>query len=635
MKLRNRILAFALPLTLVPFILTALAVYYFVVRSYQSQIEDEQNKLLAEAIVDIRKEQEAARRDLALIANLAVIAEYLEAVSFIPQTSDIKPEKSIQIKGATARATLQLFFDQNPYYVQLSLVDAQGQEQVKLSKLPESYKLNLIRNEDLFRRMLIARNREPEVQMPVETVQPGRFSSIFTHRVTREKFAGVVVLQLNTAVFERHLRPLLASHQLSTLLFDDRGLVFAKSIAGADEEKSLDKINLAAEATALLDKPALVVSEREVSGGKRDYLFSVLPAEALISFMEPTPGEKWFLGVLRPKGIMPEQTRTFQMIFFLILVAALGAVIWTTRLYSRRFTEPLEQMAQATTKIARGQFDIRLDIKTGNEVEELATAVEQMADDLKNYQAELIKSAKLAAIGEMASEVSHEIQNRISGLSLWIQYLDAEIEEHDPKREYLQEMKQGLQGFLNLLAELKQFYKTPILQLSDADLNELVRESLRYVNQRVKEEEISVELRLDPELLVLRCDRDKIKSVIINLLINAVEARGNHIVVRTRTSDSRLQPSDIRPVEDQRVVELSIQDNGAGIADKDLPRIFYPFHSTKAGGSGLGLAITSNLVNAHGGKIEVESRVGEGTTFTVTLQTSKFGVPPSGGLLLT
>src|SRR5712692_7486134 len=220
-KLRNKILALALPLTLIPFLLTALAVYYFVIRSYQIQIEDEQNKLLAEAIVDIRKEQEAARRDVALIANLAVIAEYLEAVSDKPSSDRIQPRE------AAARATLQLFFDQNPYYLQLNLVDAQGQERVKLSKLPES-NLKSVKNEDLFRRMLIARTVDPEVQMPVEAVRPNQFTLMFTRRVRREKFAGVVVLHLNTAVFERHLRPLLASHHLSTILFDDRGLVFAR-----------------------------------------------------------------------------------------------------------------------------------------------------------------------------------------------------------------------------------------------------------------------------------------------------------------------------------------------------------------------------------------------------------------------
>src|SRR5207302_639714 len=135
-------------------------------------------------------------------------------------------------------------------------------------------------------------------------------------------------LHLNTAVFERDVRPLLASHQLATVLFDDRGIVFAKSIADAEEEKSLSKINLAAEATALLAKPALVVSRREVSGDNRDYLFSILPLESFMSFegMEPMAGEKWFLGVLQPRGILPEQARTFQLIFVLILMGALAAV---------------------------------------------------------------------------------------------------------------------------------------------------------------------------------------------------------------------------------------------------------------------------------------------------------------------
>jgi signal transduction histidine kinase len=624
-KLRNKILAFALPLTIIPFALTALAVYYFVIRSYQIQIEDEQNKRLAEAVVDIRREQEGAQRDVALIANLPIVDEYLEAVS----ESDKQSPAGIQSREAAVRASLQLFFDRNPYYLQLGLVDAQGQERVKLTKLPEANALKSIKNEDLFRRMLIARGAFPDVQMPVEAVQPGHFTSMFTSRVRRERFAGVVVLHLNTAVFERNLRPLLASYQLSTVLFDDRGLVFAKSVAGVDEEKSLNQINLTAEATALLSGSAAGVSPRQISGASHDYLFSILPAEALISFgfMEPVPGEKWFLGVLRPKDTITGQMRAFQAVFFLIFVGALGAVFWTTTHYSRRFTRPLEQMAEATTKIARGQFDIRLGVKTGDEVEELAAAVKQMADDLNKYQFELVKSAKLAAIGEMAAEVSHEIQNRISGVSLWIQYLDAEIAADDPRREYLQEMKQGLQGFLNLLADLKQFYRTPLLQLSDANLNALVRESLLYVGERVKEGAIEVDLQLDPDLPAVKCDGDKIKSVILNLLINAIESGGNHMVVQTRISDFRPQTSDLRPqtpvvrgMDDHLTVELSIEDNGVGIAEEDLPRIFYPFHSTKAGGSGLGLAIASNLVTAHGGKIEVESRPGGGATFTVRFQ---------------
>jgi signal transduction histidine kinase len=282
---------------------------------------------------------------------------------------------------------------------------------------------------------------------------------------------------------------------------------------------------------------------------------------------------------------------------------------------------PIEQVTEATTKIARGE-EINLSVTTGDEVEALATAVKRMAEDLKTYQAELVKSAKLATIGEMASEISHEIQNRISGLSLWLQYLDAEVEADDPKREYLEEMKQGLQGFMELLRALKQFYRTPILHCSDVDLNQLVHASLPYVQEQIEARKIELDLQLDSCLPPVHCDADKITSVILNLLVNAVDAVGDggRVMVQTRNSDLRPQTSDLRPEDELSVgnaVVLTITDNGVGIAEEDLSRIFYPFYSTKAGGSGLGLAIASNLIAAHGGKIEVDSQPGQGTTFTV------------------
>jgi signal transduction histidine kinase len=243
--------------------------------------------------------------------------------------------------------------------------------------------------------------------------------------------------------------------------------------------------------------------------------------------------------------------------------------------------------------------------------------VKRMADDLKRYQAELIKSAKLAAIGEMASEISHEIQNRISGVSLWAQYLDNELDKDDPKREYLEEMKQGLDGFLGLLQDLKQFYKTPILQLSDVNLNDLVKASLVHIERQARDRGIEVAQHLDPGLPVLKCDGEKIKSVIVNLLINAIEAVSDRSQIEIETC-TESQP-------DGRTVVFLVKDDGCGIAQEDLMRIFYPFYSTKGGGGGLGLAIASNLVSAHGGKIEVESSPGCGATFKVILNVNENG----------
>jgi signal transduction histidine kinase len=163
-----------------------------------------------------------------------------------------------------------------------------------------------------------------------------------------------------------------------------------------------------------------------------------------------------------------------------------------------------------------------------------------------------------------------------------------------------------------------------------------VRESLQYVEQRIEYQEIEVELRLDSDLPLLRSDEDKIKSVVVNLLINAVESGGNHIVVETSV-DHRHQSTEIKSEtsglktsakqQADKVIVLSVEDNGGGIPEEDLPRIFYPFYSTKAGGSGLGLAILSNLVTAHGGKIEAQSQVGRGAKFTVTFWA--LGLSPS------
>ena len=612
-RLRHKILFLVLPLALIPFALTALAVYYFVVDSYRIQMDEAQNKLLAQAVAEIKKEQERARKDAALIAALPTTKEYLHAAS----SQDGTPVESLRVKESAARGVLQMFFEQSPSYLGLHLVDAKGQERIKLSKLPGDQALRLIRDQQYFKKTLI---RSP-IQMPPESVQSGRFASIFTCQVLRESFVGIVVIQLNMTVFERSLRPLLSEHGLSTFLFDDRGLVFDRCLSTQAEEDFVQGADLAAQARALLTSPELESIPRTVKVGGDVYSYSVLPAEEFIGFIEPIPGENWFLGVLRRPEVFAGQVRSFQIAFVLILTAAIGAVFWATRWYAGRIAVPLEKVAIATEEIARGRFDISLDIRTGDEVEDLAEAVQRMARDLKRYHQELIRAAKLATIGEMASEMAHEFQNRISGLSLWFQLLESEITSDDPRRSYLNEMKQGFRSFIELLESMKQVYKTPILHLLEVNPNEIVRDALRYATHRLDEAAIALCLDLAPELPLLRCDPEKVTSVLLNLLINAIEAvpRGGHIELKTMLTEQGGSPA----------IQFSVTDDGCGIGESDLQRIFYPFYSTKSGGSGLGLAIASNIVTAHGGRIGAAGRTGAGSIFTVILPLTPPPVPVS------
>lgn len=600
MKLRNKILSLTLPLILIPFLLTALAVYYFIIRANQIQDQEETNRSLAEAVVNLRKDLEAARKDASILANAPPVVGYLDLVRQTESPAEAK------IKEENARTILQIFFDQNPYYLQLSLVDASGREKIKFSKLPDDQEPRDLRAENYFRRTLIS----GRFQSPVRKITNERYATVLTNRVRNSEFLGMIVLTLNTEIFERRLRPLLTSRDLSTVLFDDSGLIFAESLLTEAEEKALEKINLAGEAENLLAKPSLEFMRKEILAGENEFLFSVLPAEAFErSVYEPQAGENWFLGSLQKQESIEAATRAFQIFFFAIVLLAVIAVFFVTAKAARRITIPLEKVDAATKQIARGNLEIGLDINTGDEVEELATAVRKMADELREYQARVVQTAKLAAIGEMASEVSHEIQNRISGISLWIQHLDADLAADDPRREYLEEMKQGLRGFMEMLASLKQYYKTPVLNLSEIDLNLLVKETLPFARDKIEKRKIEIELNLDSFLPDLQGDAEKLKSVFLNLLLNAAEAVDGQGKIKVQTLFEK----------EKSAVSFSVKDNGGGIAEEDLPRIFYPFYSNKSGGSGLGLAIASNQIAAHGGKIEVESENGNGAIFKVVL----------------
>ncbi len=595
MKLRNKILSFTLPLTLAPFALMAAAAAYFLIRANRIQMEEAQNRRIAETTIAIRQELETARKEAALIAGLPPVRDYLDALS--------TPGAARTVEAAGARDVLKLFFDRNPYYLRLRLVDARRQVLISFSRLPGEKQPETLAEEELFRRSLVMRS----VQSPVEELQPGRYVTFLLEAVHGARFGGAVVLCLNAEIFHRSLRPLLASPDWSVFLFDDTGKVFAGALAAPAEEDIWRRIDLAGEAAALLAAPSQQPMRKEFAS----HLLTIHPSEAFRrANWAPRAGENWFLGVLRRRENLAAEARPLLTVFGVILAGAVVAVSWAARRSARRVTEPLEQVSAATAQIARGRFDVELNVVPQDEVGELAAAVRRMADDLRDYQARVVSSARLVTVGEMTSQIAHEIQNRVSGISLWVQHLDAEMTPGDSRRECLDEIKRGLRGFMDLLAGLKEVYRTPLLDLHPAGLNELVLDSLRCIQEQARRRHLEIETRLQPDLPAVPCDAEQIRSALINLLTNAVEAVADgtgRIKIQTLHQGRALGGA----------VAVSIADNGCGIAEEDLPRIFYPFYSTKGSGSGLGLAIASNIVAAHQGRLTVDSRAGEGAVFRV------------------
>jgi PAS domain S-box-containing protein len=244
----------------------------------------------------------------------------------------------------------------------------------------------------------------------------------------------------------------------------------------------------------------------------------------------------------------------------------------------------------------------------------------QEREQVRSLERQVIQAEKLATLGQLAAGVVHELNNPLTSISVYADYLLKLLErEGDP--EDLDKAKKIVDGAARIqkLTRDLMSYARPSGELEMVSLNEVVRQSLVFCEHLLNRVEAVVELRLAEGLPRVPAIRTQLHQVLINLLTNAchaLPAPGQTIGVSTRLSD------------DGSELILEVSDTGVGIDEGDRARIFEPFFTTKkeGKGSGLGLSIVKNIVEGHGGRLTVDSRVGEGTTFQICLP---IGAAPS------
>ena len=271
---------------------------------------------------------------------------------------------------------------------------------------------------------------------------------------------------------------------------------------------------------------------------------------------------------------------------------------------------PLKTIGNAITEISRGDFNNIPEIKTGDEFESLVTSLNNMLSELNKRSRQLIQAQKLASLGRLTSGVAHELNNPLNNISTSIQILIEEIEEDDLeyKKELLVGAEKEVERGKEIVRSLLEFARERTLTLKQVNFKDLVDSAIKHVKSEIPD---NIHLKIEVPNNIQATVGLRIKSVIINLITNAVHAMkdGGEITIKAKNEF------------DKDGFSFQVIDTGEGIPQNITTKIFDPFFTTKevGKGSGLGLSITYGIMEQHSGNISVSSEVGKGTTFTCFL----------------
>ncbi|RMD88325.1 MAG: HAMP domain-containing protein [Calditrichaeota bacterium] len=277
-------------------------------------------------------------------------------------------------------------------------------------------------------------------------------------------------------------------------------------------------------------------------------------------------------------------------------------------------------------------------LKKNGQVEHVLEIITDITER-KRLQDRLIHSEKLAVTGEMAAVIAHEMRNSLTSVRMILQLFAENKKLADTDRDSLEVALDSLNRMEKVVHDLLQLARPAPMQKAPQKINEVIYDSLELARHQIERKGITLEINVADELPEVEIDREHIKEALMNLILNASQAIENQGKIQITCKKRRLPFNlrtlgEVRVLEDNhegigvkevfikkgtQVVQIEVKDNGCGIPKKYFNRIFDPFFTTKINGTGLGLSFVKRVVNEHGGVIVVQSKVGEGSSFTIYL----------------
>ena len=330
---------------------------------------------------------------------------------------------------------------------------------------------------------------------------------------------------------------------------------------------------------------------------------------------------------------------TRQVLIYTVL-AVLGVAVLISAFVRHMLAGPLRALTEGTRRLGSGELGYQIPFQSSSELEDLANSfntmssqiqeahneinawnhtlevrVEQKTRELSGAQEEMLRVERMASIGKLAAVVAHEINNPLAGILTYSKLLKKRLSrEPQPNAEnisMLDLMESESRRCGEIVKNLMTFARPTSINMEPSDLNAVIERCVRLVQHQLTLKNIELQLHLARDLPAVRCDPGQIEQVILALVMNAIDAmpNGGNLSLRSATTTAG------------DGVQIEVRDDGIGMPQEVLAKMFEPFFTTKEHGRGLGLglAISRNIVDRHGGRIDVSSEPSHGTNFTITL----------------
>lgn len=285
----------------------------------------------------------------------------------------------------------------------------------------------------------------------------------------------------------------------------------------------------------------------------------------------------------------------------IFLMAMVGSII------ARSITAPVKQLVRITERISSGDFNAEVKIQTRDEIGALANSFNQMTRELKISRDKLVQSERLAAVGQIAAGVAHEIRNPLTSIKMIAQLIKRRFQEDETGQKQIQAVLDEIGRLEIIINDLLDFARPMQLSLKPSNIAFVMEDVLNIMTSSLNHKKVELIKDIDNNLPEVMIDINKMKQVFMNLILNSMQSMPD---------GGKLS---IKCYKEHKSVIILIEDTGSGMSKETLSQAFDPFFSTKPGGAGLGLSNVKKILEQHGGKVHLKSQLGHGTRVIIEI----------------